>query len=316
MQWFQKLIGSTKQKSEVPSEAGEWRIQAVLKGHQHYVTSIAFFPSGKTLVTGSNDDTAMLWDATGKCIRTFRGHDAGVYGVAFSPDERHVATASFDRTARLWDVATGHEIRRFAGHTDNVQGVAFSPGGKRLVTCGWDATVRIWDVESGKEMSVLSAGRAELRCVAISSEQSQIAAAGSGEVLVWSSKNGQMLFKVHAHTKVAFSPDGSMIGTCGWSGSVKLWDASSGAELQSFPFAEPESVAFSPDGLWFAAGSGDCVAGQRPAALEIWNLQRKISASRIDAHEGRIASLAFSPSGASLASASYDGTAKIWTLKR
>ena len=31
--------------------------------HSHYVTSVAFSPDGKTVVSGSNDQTIKVWDA-------------------------------------------------------------------------------------------------------------------------------------------------------------------------------------------------------------------------------------------------------------
>ena len=34
-----------------------------LKGHEQYVYSVAFSPDGKRVVTGSNDNTAKIWDA-------------------------------------------------------------------------------------------------------------------------------------------------------------------------------------------------------------------------------------------------------------
>ena len=34
-----------------------------LKGHTSYVTSVAFSPDGKRIVSGSFDQTAQVWDA-------------------------------------------------------------------------------------------------------------------------------------------------------------------------------------------------------------------------------------------------------------
>ncbi|WP_399457163.1 WD40 repeat domain-containing protein, partial [Streptomyces sp. WAC05858] len=58
-----------------------------LKGHNDNVLAVAFSPDGKTLATGSNDDTARLWSTgTGSARTTLKGHNGNVWSVAFSPD--------------------------------------------------------------------------------------------------------------------------------------------------------------------------------------------------------------------------------------
>jgi WD40 repeat protein len=78
---------------------------ATLAGHTDSVTAVALSSDGRRLLSGSEDNTARLWDAaTGKAIATLAGHTAQVTAVAFSPDGTRVLTGSRDNTARLWDL--------------------------------------------------------------------------------------------------------------------------------------------------------------------------------------------------------------------
>jgi WD40 repeat protein len=109
------------------------------------VTAVAFAPDGKTVLTGSADKTARLWDvATGREIRVVSGHSDRVTAVAFAPDGKTVLTGSADKTARLWNAADGQEVRRYVGHADALSAVAFSRDGRYVLTGSTDKTARIW----------------------------------------------------------------------------------------------------------------------------------------------------------------------------
>ena len=77
-----------------------------LQGHADRITSIAFSPDGRRIITGSIDRTAKVWDSrTGNQILTLQGHRSGVTSVAFSARDGkpyRVLTGSADNTARIW----------------------------------------------------------------------------------------------------------------------------------------------------------------------------------------------------------------------
>jgi tetratricopeptide (TPR) repeat protein len=75
-----------------------------LKGHSAGVSSVAFSPDGKTIATGSGDNTVKLWNLEGKEIQTLKGHSSRVWSVAFSPDGKTIATGSWDNTVKLWSL--------------------------------------------------------------------------------------------------------------------------------------------------------------------------------------------------------------------
>ena len=122
---------------------------------------------------------------------------------------------------------------------------------------------------------------------------------------------------------MAFSPDGTILATCGYDradhGTVQLWDVApasrSAAPLRGIISRAPSnilavfSVAFSPDSKTLAAGQGDGI-------VQLWNVtSRKGSGSCSGRrYASEIRSVAFSPDGKFLAGGDDDGTAQLWDV--
>jgi WD40 repeat protein len=71
--------------------------------HDRAVGAVSFSPDGQTIVFGSDDGTAYLYDVrTGNARGAPLRHEGAVTAVAFGPDGQMVLTGSDD--ARLWDV--------------------------------------------------------------------------------------------------------------------------------------------------------------------------------------------------------------------
>jgi WD40 repeat protein len=101
--------------------------------HEKVVTSVAFSPDGKYVVSGSGDRTARVWEAlTGKEVARMT-HEKVVNTVSFSPDGKYVVSGSGDRTTRVWEASTGREVARMT-HDRVATLLPSSPDGKYVVT--------------------------------------------------------------------------------------------------------------------------------------------------------------------------------------
>jgi WD40 repeat protein len=128
------------------------------------------------MLTGSNDNTARLWDAETQSASfglKFPGIGEGktgyVLAASFSPDGRRLLAGTADNTARLFDAdpnsATyGKLLVTLRGHTGWLRAASFSLDGKRILTGSDDKTVRLWDAESksanfGAQIALVEAGQ-------------------------------------------------------------------------------------------------------------------------------------------------------------
>ncbi|MHA1232401.1 MAG: WD40 repeat domain-containing protein [Candidatus Helarchaeota archaeon] len=116
-------------------------------GHSNVVNSIAISPDGKYLISGSFDNTIIIWNIKNRSIlRKLEGHKDAVISVSITPDGKQVVSGSKDKTVRIWDLETGSLLQILEGHNDLVCSVATTADGKKIISNSFDGTIRIWDL--------------------------------------------------------------------------------------------------------------------------------------------------------------------------
>lgn len=316
-------------------------------GHTDRVVTADFSPDGKTLATGSADQTIRLWDVTtGQELHQLQGHTRVVWSLDFSPDGQQLVSAGFDNTVRLWDVATGAEIRRFEGHTGIVYWAMFSPDGKTIATSGgrisgsanpslgrppkFDDTIRLWDVASGKEIERIAASipRNTISTHILGSGFSAYSPDGNtlitpGEDLtarLWDVATGEEIRRFEGHTGIVsgaiFSPEGKTIATASDDHTIRLWDVATGVEIQQFEgdMGPVTAANFSPDGQTIVVSSFDPTTERFDGIVRLWDVATGAEIYRLAGSTAGVTFATFSPDGRSIitTSESPDNTVRLW----
>jgi len=229
-----------------------------LQGHTATVMAVAWSSDDRWILTASKDKSARIWDArTGGLQQTLLGHQGSVLAVAIAPKGKLVATGSADDTIRLWDARSGQCLRTLTNHQGDVLSLAFSPDGNLLASGGADRKARLWDVQSGHQLRELSADVNGVTSVAFSPNGTRLATANSGadlheteyresRIRLWDVSLGLEVLRIVAHTNavygVAFSPDGLRLATGSGDNTARIWTA---FPWRSDDYPGPPELSFS-----------------------------------------------------------------------
>ncbi|MBE9180354.1 caspase family protein [Oculatella sp. LEGE 06141] len=287
----------------------------LLAGHTASVQAIAISADGKLLASGSDDQTARLWNLeTGEPLHRFYGHANVVTAVAISPDGKTLVTGSGDNTIKLWDCVTGALVGTLTGHSGWVLAIALSPDGKTLASGSADGSIKLWHLDTHQEQRILQGHLGWVGTVAVSPDGALLASGSHDKtVKLWDLETGRLLNTLVGHTErvcfVAISADAETLISGSHDNTIKLWQLQRGKLLRTFAGHADlvSAIALSPNGKLLASGSHD-------NTIKLWQLQRGKLLRTFAGHADSVSAIAFSSNGKLLASGSRDRAIRVWQV--
>lgn len=253
-----------------------------LKHHTNAINTIALHPDGKTIATGSDDTTIVLWDLqSGKPIHYFYLTHA-VQSIAISPDGKTIIAAA-DQRITIWNLETRQYIGIFFkspapnSHDRLVQCVAFSHNSALAFSGSHDRTIRIWRNEHRNFI------QEKLKRTLI------------------------------GHTETVFSivvsRDGQWLVSGGADSTIRIWTLSGWADPQVLcgHHGWVNTIALNSAETLLASGGSD-------GTLKIWHFPTGQLLLSDSAHRKMIRSIIFNPQSNQLASIGNDGEIKLWEV--
>ncbi|MDQ2976170.1 MAG: WD40 repeat domain-containing protein [Acidobacteriota bacterium] len=304
------------------------------------VHACAFSSDASRIVSGSDDQTVKLWDAsTGKHLATLQGHSGTVKACAFSPDGTRIISGSSDHALKVWDAVLAQSPQ--AARSDEASSTlarwvgsasvfALSGDGSWAVCGGYGAfrsavitaVAVLWDTERGEKPDLLHgqssmSSLCEFSACAFSPNGTRLLTATAAEshtLTVWNLDTKDAVLTLAGETSpvqaCAFSPDGQRIISASYDGTLKLWDAASGTMLATLA-----AHGLPVSGCLFVPDGSRVVSYSRDGTSRLWDVETGRQLVVFAGNSDSVVGCAVSPDGRRLVSAFHDGTLKLWELE-
>ncbi|MGD2253527.1 MAG: PQQ-binding-like beta-propeller repeat protein [Anaerolineales bacterium] len=284
-------------------------------------TQVLYAPDGSQLAVISPMGL-YLYDPETLALNSFHASSIQVRCAAYASDGSSLVLGMENGTVQLRPVPDGEPSRVFEPAWDDfayaAQSVAISNDGSLLAAGFRNGGVFVWQADSGELHWSSQNGHDGVLSMAFSpDDETLVTGAENGMVTLYMASDGAILWSMEHEvevSRVAFSTDGETIASCG--GDARAWDSETG-ELRYTLEDCHDDLAFSPDGLLLLVGSPEWPA---KVDLVFANPATGGVSREIENLGGELISAAFSPDGASLATAissadsRHETTIAIWDV--
>lgn len=288
--------------------------QFTLAGHEAEVRSVCWSPDGKYVVSADMNGQVLMWDAErGILLRRFTKWNSAIQSIRYSPNGRTLVLVDEVGQLAVFSVDTGTLERSIMAHDGVVRSLVVSPDSTKLATCGEDGMIRVWDADTlSKRWEVRSHGY-RVYDIGFHGETNLVSVGHDSILRFWRIGQEQPLNEVRVGARarsLAVSRQGKQV-ICNTSlGELRRFRLDSGERTAHWRIASERfyEVHYSADGQLLVATGKDRLS-------RIINAVSGEVLQTLAGHARRVYAASFAPDGSRVATASADGTCKIYPVK-
>jgi WD40 repeat protein len=220
----------------------------VLSGHSEYIRALVYSHDGSQLLTGSDDNTARLWNMSGNGVMVLKGHTQSVRSARFNLEENLAVTASEDETVRVWNAHSGILLRMLVGAETPLSDAMFSPDGRWVVARSDRAIYRWHDgalIKEGFEIARAPGRDPAVNAIVVSSDNMRVTALTDLGIETWEMVSGRRISVVDLNGastwKGKFIEDGSRV-LLATDSAISIFDVRTGEALGELYKEDEEST--------------------------------------------------------------------------
>ncbi len=286
--------------------------------------SLSVSEDGKRIAAGSERGDVFAWEAGTGSNSVIGNVGSRVLCLAWQPGQDRVASGNESGEIHVWRLSKRDSTRSIkpgessAANDQTIWRVRWSHDGRKLASSSHTGAVQIWEPDGESPPRLVGQMPDYALGLAWSPDDSMLAAGSTrGEIWLWRvADGGQPVVKIpeepgkgHADSVagLAFLPGGKVLASCGRDGTLRLWNARSGASLAATPPVGSflDDLAHSKDGSKISAVGTD-------GYLRVWESNGLLPSLAIPLHDGSAAAVAWT--GERVFTASDDGKVRIIEL--
>ncbi len=284
-----------------------------LQEHGAPVTTLAFSPDSRLLVTGTRFGDIGVWSSEeGLVRRIFAGHRNEITALRFSPDGQRILSSSADNSTALWSVDSGELLRRVAVPGSFVNDAVFTPDGTRFVTAdGFPSNaVRLWDPESGLALRQFEGHEGAALALAFLPDGRLATGGEDRTVRLWNLDTGELTRTLEGARggveHLAVVSDGPLLLAGSHDQRVLAWDTTTGNALHVWATDHLASLAWVP-------GTKSALTATSNLRVRVVDLETGLTQRSFEGHTTSVTSgVAFSPDGRHVLSAGVESAIRLW----